>query len=77
MADEKARKLAEEKKKEQDVPMEAVDGKGKRKKRHVAAQGELEFDSTPSRFTRSSPSVRGAEDLDRPTFQRKGIKLRV
>jgi hypothetical protein len=68
---------AEEKKTEQDVPMESVEGKGKRKKRYVAAQGELEFDSTPSRFTRSRPSVRGAEDLDRPTFQRKGIKLRV
>jgi len=67
----------EEKKAEQEVPMEAAEGKGKRKKRFVAAQGELEFDGTPSRFTRSSPSVRGAEDLDRPTFQRKGIKLRV
>ncbi|MCX6936178.1 MAG: hypothetical protein NTZ01_08355 [Verrucomicrobia bacterium] len=52
-------------------------GKSKRKRRFVAAQTELEFDRTPARFVRSSPSVRGSEDLDRPTFQRRGIKLRV
>lgn len=49
----------------------------KRKRKFVAAQAELEFERKPSRFAKSSPSVRGAEDLDRPTFQRKGIKLRV
>lgn len=52
-------------------------GKGRRKKKFIAAQGELEFDRTPSRFVHSSPTVRGAEDLDRPTFQRKGIVLRA
>jgi hypothetical protein len=53
------------------------ESQGKKAKRFVAAQGELEFDRTPSRFARSTPSVRGAEDLDRPTFQRKEIRLRV
>jgi cell division protein FtsZ len=61
---------------EKRVEMESSEGKGKRKRKIVAAQGELEFDQTPNRFVRSSPSVRGAEDLDRPTFQRKGIVLR-
>ncbi len=55
---------------------EEREGKAKRRRRFVAAQAELEFDRTPSRFIRTSPSVRGAEDLDRPTFQRKGIVLR-
>ena len=55
---------------------EEKEGKAKRRRRFVAAQAELEFDRTPSRFIRTSPSVRGAEDLDRPTFQRKGIVLR-
>jgi cell division protein FtsZ len=57
--------------------VEAEATKGKRKKRFIAAQRELEFDQTPSRFAQSSPTVRGAEDLDRPTFQRRGIVLRV
>ena len=61
---------------EKRVAMESSESKGKRKRKIVAAQGELEFDQTPSRFLRSSPTVRGAEDLDRPTFQRKGIVLR-
>jgi cell division GTPase FtsZ len=56
--------------------VEEKEGKAKRRRRFVAAQAELEFDRTPSRFIRTSPSVRGAEDLDRPTFQRKGIVLR-
>ena len=56
--------------------VESVASKGRRKKKFMAAQGELEFDRTPTRFAHSSPSVRGAEDLDRPTFQRKGIVLR-
>jgi len=56
--------------------VEPVASKGRRKKKYMAAQGELEFDRTPSRFVHSSPTVRGAEDLDRPTFQRKGIVLR-
>lgn len=56
---------------------ESVASKGKRKKKFIAAQGELEFDRTPSRFVHSTPTVRGAEDLDRPTFQRKGIVLRA
>ncbi len=56
---------------------EGAEAKAKRRRKFVAAQAELEFEKTPSRFARSSPSVRGAEDLDRPTFQRKGIKLRV
>jgi len=57
--------------------VETVPTKGRRKKRFIAAQAELEFDQTPSRFAQSSPTVRGAEDLDRPTFQRRGIVLRV
>ena len=60
-----------------EMSQEQTESKAKRRKKFVAAQAELEFDKTPSRFARSSPSVRGAEDLDRPTFQRKGIKLRV
>ena len=60
-----------------EMSQEQAESKAKRRKKFVAAQAELEFDKTPSRFARSSPSVRGAEDLDRPTFQRKGIKLRV
>lgn len=56
--------------------VESVAAKGRRKRKFMAAQGELEFDRTPSRFVHSSPTVRGAEDLDRPTFQRKGIVLR-
>lgn len=51
--------------------------KGKKRKKVIASQTELEFEKTPTRFARSSPSVRGSEDLDRPTFQRKGIKLKV
>jgi cell division protein FtsZ len=57
--------------------VEAVVAKGRRKRKFIAAQGELEFDQTPSRFAQSSPTVRGAEDLDRPTFQRRGIVLRA
>jgi cell division protein FtsZ len=53
------------------------EAKGKRRKKVIASQTELEFEKTPTRFARSSPSVRGSEDLDRPTFQRKGIKLKV
>lgn len=51
--------------------------KGKKRRKVVASQTELEFEKTPTRFARSSPSVRGSEDLDRPTFQRKGIQLKV
>ena len=53
------------------------EAKGKKRKKVIASQTELEFEKTPTRFARSSPSVRGSEDLDRPTFQRKGIKLKV
>jgi len=63
-----------------DAPKEEVETaamKGRRKKKYIAAQGELEFDQTPGRFAQSSPTVKGAEDLDRPTFQRRGIVLRV
>ena len=71
-----------EERKEQKKPVavevtKQEESKEKKGKRFVAAQGELEFDRTPSRFARSSPSVRGAEDLDRPTFQRKEVRLRV
>ena len=51
--------------------------KVRKKRKYVASQTELEFEPTPSRFARSTPSVRGAEDLDRPTYQRRGIKLKV
>ena len=51
--------------------------KVRKKRKFVASQTELEFEPTPSRFARSTPSVRGAEDLDRPTYQRRGIKLKV
>jgi cell division GTPase FtsZ len=51
--------------------------KVRKKRKYVASQTELEFEPTPSRFARSTPTVRGAEDLDRPTYQRRGIKLKV
>ena len=51
--------------------------KVRKKRKFVASQTELEFEPTPSRFARSTPTVRGAEDLDRPTYQRRGIKLKV
>ena len=56
-----------------------VEGKEKvsRRKKFIASQKEFEFDKNTGRFAQSSPTVKGTEDLDRPTFQRKGIVLRA
>jgi len=48
-----------------------------RRKKFLASQKEFEFDKNTGRFAQSSPTVKGSEDLDRPTFQRKGIVLRT
>ena len=48
-----------------------------RRKKFLASQKEFEFDKNTGRFAQSSPTVKGSEDLDRPTFQRKGIVLRA
>jgi cell division protein FtsZ len=48
-----------------------------RRKKFIASQKEFEFDKNTGRFAQSTPTVRGNEDLDRPTFQRKGIVLRA
>ena len=48
-----------------------------RRKKFLASQKEFEFDKNTGRFEQSSPTVKGTEDLDRPTFQRKGIVLRA
>ena len=70
--------MAEMKEEKQVVEVsQPEEAKGKKRKKVIASQTELEFEKTPTRFARSSPSVRGSEDLDRPTFQRKGIKLKV
>ena len=70
--------MAEMKEEKQVVEVsQPEEAKGKKRKKVIASQAELEFEKTPTRFARSSPSVRGSEDLDRPTFQRKGIKLKV
>jgi cell division protein FtsZ len=53
-----------------------VKEKVSRRKKFVASQKEFEFEKNSGRFAQSSPSVKGTEDLDRPTFQRKGIVLR-
>ena len=61
------------------VETPVVEGKEKvsRRKKFIASQKEFEFDKNTGRFAQSSPTVKGTEDLDRPTFQRKGIVLRV
>ena len=65
-----------EPKKEIEAPAE-VKEKVSRRKKFLASQKEFEFEKNNGRFAQSSPTVRGSEDLDRPTFQRKGIVLRV
>ena len=59
-----------------EAPVE-VKEKVSRRKKFLASQKEFEFDKNTGRFAQSSPTVKGSEDLDRPTFQRKGIVLRV
>ncbi|NDF17920.1 MAG: hypothetical protein EB079_08160, partial [Verrucomicrobia bacterium] len=61
------------------VETPVVEGKEKvsRRKKFIASQKEFEFDKNTGRFAQSSPTVKGTEDLDRPTFQRKGIVLRA
>jgi hypothetical protein len=61
--------------KKEETPAEVKEKVSKRRK-FVAAQKEFEFDKNTGRFAQSTPTVRGNEDLDRPTFQRKGIVLR-
>ena len=58
--------------------MESEDAKEKisRRRKVIAKQKEFEFEKNTGRFAQSAPTVRGTEDLDRPTFQRKGIILR-
>ena len=64
-----------EPKKEVEAPAE-VKEKMSRRRKFIASQKEFEFDKNTGRFAQSTPTVRGNEDLDRPTFQRKGIVLR-